>query len=407
MKWFKHMSDSFQDPVLINAWDKFGDKAIIIYWYLHELYAQKYDKIDSEDGFLVITSWEDFEQRVRTNRKTIQKILNYLKSCNKIFWTPDKNFVVIQIPCFASISDNYSRVKQCRNKSKNGSKNTQNFENDNKMITRLSEDDNKMITTKSENPKSEIPINSGIQPTLVSGVEKNNGNGKDKKMQNDNKMITTHDQNDNKMITRDFENDNKMITTLLDEESLKSPKNEDLDQKSPEDEIVKIEKNFSSDYDLLKSGEILKEKEGVDKRKNKETDKESSKEITKKQDKRIIPEEKEILYKALKTVCTEPKKEIGSVPPANKKVNIEFDFDKISFVNITDKDKQKWKEAFPACDIDIELKRMESWLYANPTKKKKNYRRFIHNWLTKTQEKGGTKGIKKTSIEVAKQRRIW
>jgi len=64
---------------------------------------------------------------------------------------------------------------------------------------------------------------------------------------------------------------------------------------------------------------------------------------------------------------------------------------------ITEDDKKIWAEAFPACDIETELKRMASWLVANPTKQKKNYRRFIHNWLTRTQDKGGTK--KKQSWE--------
>ena len=34
---------------------------------------------------------------------------------------------------------------------------------------------------------------------------------------------------------------------------------------------------------------------------------------------------------------------------------------------------------------------MREWLLANPSKKKKNYRRFITNWLTRTQDKGGSK----------------
>jgi len=38
---------------------------------------------------------------------------------------------------------------------------------------------------------------------------------------------------------------------------------------------------------------------------------------------------------------------------------------------------------------------MKAWLLSNPEKKKKNYRRFITNWLSRSQEKGGTKNIVK------------
>jgi len=70
---------------------------------------------------------------------------------------------------------------------------------------------------------------------------------------------------------------------------------------------------------------------------------------------------------------------------------IDFDFQSRKFLNITIEDKAGWKDAYPACDIDQELRKMREWLLANPDKKKKNYRRFIVNWLVKNQDKGGTK----------------
>lgn len=70
---------------------------------------------------------------------------------------------------------------------------------------------------------------------------------------------------------------------------------------------------------------------------------------------------------------------------------VSFDFDKRKFLNITIEDKAGWLDAYPACDIDQELRKMREWLLANPEKRKKNYRRFIVNWLVKAQDKGGTK----------------
>ena len=57
---------------------------------------------------------------------------------------------------------------------------------------------------------------------------------------------------------------------------------------------------------------------------------------------------------------------------------------------IQDADISAWSEAYPACDVWGELKKMVEWLKANPDKKKIRYRRFIVNWLSRTQDRGGT-----------------
>lgn len=58
---------------------------------------------------------------------------------------------------------------------------------------------------------------------------------------------------------------------------------------------------------------------------------------------------------------------------------------------ITDADRQEWRQAYPACDLEPELARATAWLKANPTKaRKSNWRRFIVSWLTRSQDRGGT-----------------
>lgn len=77
---------------------------------------------------------------------------------------------------------------------------------------------------------------------------------------------------------------------------------------------------------------------------------------------------------------------------SNQKQKIIFNFDNEKWENIKPGDIIQWREAYPACDIELELKQMRQWLLSNKKKgKKKNYRRFITNWLTRSQEKGGTK----------------
>jgi hypothetical protein len=72
---------------------------------------------------------------------------------------------------------------------------------------------------------------------------------------------------------------------------------------------------------------------------------------------------------------------------------------KISFQDrqwkgVGDGDKADWAQAYPACDIDAELRKMAEWIKANPKKgKKSNYRKFIVGWLSRTQDGGGTRGV--------------
>lgn len=79
----------------------------------------------------------------------------------------------------------------------------------------------------------------------------------------------------------------------------------------------------------------------------------------------------------------------------HKKETISFNFEERKWEGITIEDKSGWLTAYPACDIELELYKMREWLLANPDKLKKNYRRFIVNWLTRTQDKGGSEKIRR------------
>jgi hypothetical protein len=60
------------------------------------------------------------------------------------------------------------------------------------------------------------------------------------------------------------------------------------------------------------------------------------------------------------------------------------------FAGISDEDRRQWGEAYPACDVGRQLSAMHQWLSANPREaKKSNWRRFIVNWLSRAQDRGG------------------
>ena len=55
------------------------------------------------------------------------------------------------------------------------------------------------------------------------------------------------------------------------------------------------------------------------------------------------------------------------------------------WVGLTDEDLHAWNIAYPAVTVWGELERMSAWLTANPSRKKRDYRRFIVGWLGRTQ----------------------
>ena len=86
-----------------------------------------------------------------------------------------------------------------------------------------------------------------------------------------------------------------------------------------------------------------------------------------------------------------PSSKTRSGPPA-----ITFNFESEGWENIPESKIMRWEEAYPACDIQLELVRMADWLIENPTKRKKNYGAFISRWLSRQQDKGGTRGPVRT-----------
>lgn len=62
--------------------------------------------------------------------------------------------------------------------------------------------------------------------------------------------------------------------------------------------------------------------------------------------------------------------------------------------HMTEKEYQEYCELYPAVDVSYELKRMRKWSENNRHKRKtkRGIGRFINQWLSKEQDRGGTKG---------------
>lgn len=93
-----------------------------------------------------------------------------------------------------------------------------------------------------------------------------------------------------------------------------------------------------------------------------------------------------------KDICTEPEESV-SMPPV-----ISLTLNDKSLHNIFQSDIDDWKGLYPAVDILQELRKMKGWLDSNPTKRKtqRGIMRFINGWLSREQDRSGTKGNTET-----------
>jgi len=69
-----------------------------------------------------------------------------------------------------------------------------------------------------------------------------------------------------------------------------------------------------------------------------------------------------------------------------KKSKITFNAVNGTLEGIPQEFKDKLAAAFPKVDIAAEIKKAEAWLYANPAKRKKDYRRFLFAWMNRAEQ---------------------
>lgn len=62
---------------------------------------------------------------------------------------------------------------------------------------------------------------------------------------------------------------------------------------------------------------------------------------------------------------------------------------------VTEDQWHEWAGLYPAVDVMAELRKMKGWLDSNPDRKKtkKGIRRFITNWLSRAQDRGGSPNL--------------
>ena len=71
---------------------------------------------------------------------------------------------------------------------------------------------------------------------------------------------------------------------------------------------------------------------------------------------------------------------------SHRKDQISFCYSNRRFVGIDDRDRSAWSQAYPSIDLMREIARAQEWLIANPTKAKKQWRRFLTGWLQRAND---------------------
>lgn len=90
---------------------------------------------------------------------------------------------------------------------------------------------------------------------------------------------------------------------------------------------------------------------------------------------------------AIKEKSTTTAPDASRRPPKKNGSAILFNFEAGRFEGVTEADELRWQDAYPAVAVPDEISKAAAWMRANPANRKKNWERFIVNWLSRSQEK--------------------
>jgi hypothetical protein len=124
MKWFKHISDSLDDPFISDLIDKHGLAAYGVFFGILEIYAREF-KPDLDWKLRISMSYLR-KKLQQTRNKLIENSLRTLKNSGKWELNFDNEQIEIFIPKFTELLDNWQQTK--------GRKKTPNYEVTTKLL---------------------------------------------------------------------------------------------------------------------------------------------------------------------------------------------------------------------------------------------------------------------------------
>jgi|GEM_PF-6335977 len=109
MNWFKHSVDSHDDPDISDAEDLFGDAGYTIFFKIIELYAREYNNTNSQGE--ISFSLGFLRRKLRKSSAKVELILNFYSKKQRIIFRKGDGELIIKIPKFIDILDNWSKRK--------------------------------------------------------------------------------------------------------------------------------------------------------------------------------------------------------------------------------------------------------------------------------------------------------
>jgi hypothetical protein len=109
MDWFKHSTDSHDDPDISDAMDEFGHAGYSIFFIVLELYGKEYNHLDS-DGWVSL-SRTFLKRKLRLSSTKVEQILNFYSERQRIIIKTTEKAILIKSPKFIDIASNWVKRK--------------------------------------------------------------------------------------------------------------------------------------------------------------------------------------------------------------------------------------------------------------------------------------------------------
>lgn len=109
MKWFKHISDSLDDPFIFELMSKHGSDGYLVFFGILEIYSREFH---SEDSWNLCVTLSYLKRKFhKTHRQLITNPLQTISNSGKWNVTIEDDKVTIFIPKFTELLDEWSRRK--------------------------------------------------------------------------------------------------------------------------------------------------------------------------------------------------------------------------------------------------------------------------------------------------------
>lgn len=130
MQWYKHSTDSHDDPDISDAMDEFGPSGYSAFFILLEIYGREFNSLDA-DGWLSLSK-RFLARKLRLSATKVQSILSFYSERGRVALRNDSKRISFKIPQFIEIASNWTKRK--------GTVPTEGLQRDSKAPTAKEED---------------------------------------------------------------------------------------------------------------------------------------------------------------------------------------------------------------------------------------------------------------------------